>query len=84
MKCVSIVKKKIPVTYWDLELRVPRIVARDQVSPLLVLTVDYMKENNSFMPILSIRIVLSRNFYKLIFFFLEFVIFSLRQYTYSS
>ena len=43
-----------------------------QVSPSIVLTVDYMKEINSFMPILSIRIVLSR-FYQLTFFFLEFV-----------
>ena len=43
-----------------------------QVSPSIVLTVDYMKEINSFMPILSIRIFLSR-FYQLIFFFLDFV-----------
>ena len=48
-----------------------RVMGLDfQVSPSIVLTVDYMKEINSFMPILSIRIVLSR-FYQLTFFFLE-------------
>ena len=50
-----------------------RVMGLDlQVSPSIVLTVDYMKEINSFMPILSIRIVLSR-FYQLISFLLEFV-----------
>ena len=50
-----------------------RVMGLDfQVSPSIVLTVDYMKEINSFMPILSIRIFLSR-FYQLIFFFLDFV-----------
>ena len=50
-----------------------RIMGSDfQVSPSLFLTVDYMKEINSFMPVLSIRIFCSR-FYQLIFFFLEFV-----------
>ena len=35
-----------------------RVMGLDfQVSPSIVLTVDYMKEINSFMPILSIRIV---------------------------
>ena len=50
-----------------------RVMGLDlQVSPSIVLTVDYMKEINSFMLILSIRIFLSR-FYQLIFFFLDFV-----------
>ena len=50
-----------------------RVMRSDfQVSTSIVLTVDYMKEINSFMPILSIRTGLSR-FYQLIFFFLEFV-----------
>ena len=50
-----------------------RVMGLDlQVSSSIVLTVDYMKEINSFMPILSIRIFLSR-FYQLIFFFLDFV-----------
>ena len=40
----------------------------------LSLTVDYMKEINSFMPILSIRIVLSR-FSQLIFFFFRICLF---------
>ena len=48
-----------------------------QVSPSIVLNVDYMKEINSFMPILSIRIVLSR-FYQLTFFFLESVYLNLK------
>ena len=51
-----------------------RVMGLDfQVSPSLVLTVDYMKEINGFMPILSIRIFLNR-FYQLIFsFFFQFV-----------
>ena len=52
-----------------------RVMGLDfQVSPSIVLTVDYMKEINSFMPILSIRIFLSR-FYQLIFFFFRFCLF---------
>ena len=55
-----------------------RVMGLDlQVSPSIVLTVDYMKEINSFMPILSIRIVLSR-FYQLTFFFLESVYLNLK------
>ena len=72
MNCDSIVKKNTFYLQGDLEVRVRRLVARDQVSPLLVFKVDSIKEINSFMPILSIRIVLSR-LYQIIFFFLEFV-----------
>ena len=52
-----------------------RVMGLDfQVSPSIVLTVDYMKKINSFMPILSIRIGLSR-FYQLIFFFFRICLF---------
>ena len=52
-----------------------RVMGSDfQVSPSIVLTVDYMKEINSFMPILSIRIGLSR-FYQFICLFFRICLF---------
>ena len=68
MKCFSIVKKNLLIIerYGNHKRG---LVARDQqVSLYLSLTVDYTKEINSFMPILSIRIGLSL-FCQLIFFF---------------